>query len=211
MCARFTTTSSMQKLQDYYNAGLIPRAASFAGSYNLAPTEIAPIVIENERQNRVIDLAKFGITVKYGAKNFPLLNLQLEKAANREDFKKRRCVIPANGFYEWEKISARDKQPYYFSPIDGMFAFGGVWKRDGNDRAFSILTISANDVVSKIHQRMPVILSHNTMGQWLANDANPESLLELMQPYPDGLMQSWKVSKLVNKATNKNAACINSL
>lgn len=194
-----------------FYAAKLGSAAGFPGSYNLCPTEPAPIVMEDDKQERTIELARFGIPTQIQGRTFPLMNVQSEKAANREDFKKRRCVIPADGFFEWQKVSSKEKQPYFFSPKNGFFSFAGLWKQDARGIAFTILTTSANDVVGQIHPRMPVILSHNAVGQWLAPDAPKESLLSLMEPFPDGLMQSWMVSKAVNSAKNKEAACINSL
>ena len=132
--------------------------------------------------------------------------------ANREDFKKRRCIVPANGFYEWQKVTSKEKQLYYFSPKDNdIFSFAGFWKQDVNGLAFTILTTSANDLVNLVHEHMPVILSHNAVGSWWANDFDKTSLLELLQPYPSELMQGWKVSKAVNSPRNKEAECINSI
>jgi len=209
MCGRFATIESLEKLAKFYQT--LPPAIQFNGNYNVCPTEQVPIVIERQDKEREIILAQFGTPMQIGAKKFPLLNLQSEKARNREDFKNRRCVIPSNGFYEWAKVTPKDKQPYYFSPKNGFFTFAGVWKQGTNGNSFTIFTTSANDLVSAVHPRMPVILSHNALGHWLEPDAPKESLISLMEPFPDGLMQSWKVSKTVNSPKNKEASCINSL
>ena len=143
-------------------------------------------------------------------KSFPLLNLQSEKARNREDLKTRRCVIPAAGFYEWEKVG-KDKQPYYFSANAGLLPFAGVWKRDGSGLAFAIFTTAANELLQPIHGRMPVVLGHNAVSQWLAPGTDMDTLISMMQPYPASLMHAWKVSKTVNYVKNKGEECINSL
>lgn len=210
MCGRFAVKKAVEDMAKFY-AAQRGTAAGFPGSYNLCPTELAPIVMEDDKQERTIELARFGITTQIQGRSFPLMNVQSEKAANREDFKKRRCVIPADGFFEWEKVSPKEKQPYFFSPQSGFFSFAGLWKQDARGLAFTILTTRANDVVGQIHPRMPVILTHNAVGEWLAPDAPKESLISLMEPFPDGLMQSWKVSKAVNSPRNKEAVCINSL
>ena len=209
MCGRFAIKEAIEKLATFYQT--VKPAVQFNGNYNVSPTEQVPIVVERPDKERDIVLAQFGMPMEINGKKFPLLNLQSEKAGNREDFNKRRCIIPANGFFEWEKITPKEKQPYYFSPNEGLFSFAGVWRQGTNGNSFTIFTTSANDVVGHVHPRMPVILSHNAMGQWLEPDAPKDTLISLMQPFPDGLMQSWKVSKAVNSPKNKEAACINSL
>lgn len=210
MCGRMNDRLTVKDIEKLYAATAVGLAGD-VGSYNTAPTELAPIVQENADHQREINLAAFGITMSSGGKAFPLINLQSEKAGNREDFQTRRCVVPAAGFYEWEKISPKDKQPYYFSPVEGVFSFAGVWKQSATGLGFSVLTTSANDLVGAIHGRMPVILSHNAVGAWLDPKASKDTLSELMKPYPEKLMQAWKVSKAMNSPKNKDAACINSL
>jgi putative SOS response-associated peptidase YedK len=170
----------------------------------------AVIVIEKGDNTVGITLARFGIPMTVKGKTFPLLNLQSEKAMNREDLKTRRCIIPAAGFYEWEKVGG-EKQPYYFSAKDGLLSFAGVWKKDSSGLAFTIFTTSANELLHPIHGRMPVILGHNAVSQWLAPNADMETIISLFHPYPAGLMQAWKVSKAVNYVKNKGEECINSL
>ena len=209
MCGRFAIIQTIEQLAKFYQVQAIN--VQFSGSYNVCPTESAPIILENEKNEREIRLAHFGIPMVIGEKKFPLLNLQSEKAGNREDFKKRRCIIPASGFFEWEKVTPKEKQPYYFPPTENFFSFAGVWKQGTNGNSFTIFTTSANELVQPIHSRMPVILGHNAIGQWLATDSDTKTLAELLQPYPANLMQAWKVSKAVNSPKNKDALCINSL
>lgn len=209
MCGRFNAAIPIEVLQKIFQA--VQAEEACPGSHNVAPTESVPVVIEGEDQERRLRCARFGTTITVQGKTFPLINLQSEKAVNRSDFKTRRCIIPAAGFYEWEKITPKEKQPYYFSPREGVLAFAGVWSEGKEGLAFSIFTTAANDVVGPIHGRMPVILGHNAVGQWLAKDSDPAELFKLMEPHPDALIQSWKVSKTVNSPKNKDAACINSL
>ena len=169
------------------------------------------MIRESVDQQRELVLGRFGMPMTAGGRSFPLLNIQSEKAAGRQDFQTRRCIVPADGFFEWEKLGPKDRQPYYFSPRGGAFALAGVWKEDAKGVSFSILTTAANELVGPIHPRMPVIMGHNAVGQWLAADADRESLVSLLEPYPADLMQGWKVSKSVNSPKNKDAGCINSL
>lgn len=212
MCGRFASIKAIEELAKKYNALPSPDT-KFTGSYNIAPTEKAPIIHDLEKSDsRILELASFGMKMTVQGKSFPLLNRQSEKVANLEDFKSRRCIIPASGFFEWEKVTPKEKQPYYFSPKDNeLFSFAGFWRHDANGLAFTILTTSANDLVNLVHARMPVILGHNAVGLWLDTNSDKTTLTELLQPYPAELMQSWKVSKTVNSPKNKEALCINSL
>ena len=208
MCGRFANSKSIDKMKAQYGAS--SSVTGFEGSYNIAPTELAPIVIE-QGSTREIKLAKFGIPMQHDAKKFPLINIQSEKAPARADFQDHRCVIPVEGFYEWEQVGPKDKRPHYFSPRAGMFNFAGLWKEKDGELSFSILTTRANHVVGTIHNRMPVILGHNSAGAWMGASTPQGELEDLLQPYADGFMQEWEVSKVVNRPMDKSAACINSL
>jgi len=210
MCGRFVSKESKEKLGKQYQANKIT-AAPFAPSYNVAPTELAPIVIEGEDHERSIELGAFGIPMQKEGKSFPLLNAQSESFAKWTHILTRRCIIPANGFYEWVPVTPKEKQPYYFSPKEGLFSFAGLWRPQGSGFAFTILTTGANELVGPIHGRMPVILGHNTVPLWLSADSDNKTLSSLLEPYPASLMQAWQVSKSVNSPKNKEAACINSL
>ena len=97
MCGRFAAARKLQELAKFYHAKY-ETGLSFGGSYNVAPTEFVPVILEHPDHEREIHLARFGIPMQMGAKKFPLLNLRSEKVENREDFKSRRCVIPADGW-----------------------------------------------------------------------------------------------------------------
>src|ERR1700735_2524906 len=103
MCRRFASKETKDKLAKVYNAGYVTPDA-FTPSYNVAPTEFAPIVIEKADHAVGITLARFGMPMTVKGKSFPLLNIRSENAANREDLQTRRCVVPAAGFYEWQQI-----------------------------------------------------------------------------------------------------------
>lgn len=210
MCGRFNGALTPQEIGKIYHA-LVVANQPFSPSFNVAPTENTSIVIENKAHEREVHSARFGTPMTAGGKSFPLINLQSEKTNTREGFQKRRCIIPVQGFYEWEKVSPKDKQPYYFSAKEGHLPFAGIWQESANGLSFSILTTAANEMVGPIHGRMPVILSHNAVGEWLSPEADKATLTGLMESYPASLMQVWKVSKAVNSPKNKEAGCINSL
>jgi putative SOS response-associated peptidase YedK len=124
-----------------------------------------------------------------------------EKPAFREAFKQRRCLIPADGFYEWQRLDSGQKQPFFFRMRDEHpFAFAGLWERwQGEDgqviESCTILTTTANEVLRPVHDRMPVILRPSDHDLWLDEDVRKRTLLkQLLQPYPDSEMTSYPVS-----------------
>jgi len=206
MCGRLSSKSQAQVLAKLYQATL--SFDDFAPSHNVTPTQKTPIVREAADHARTLDLAVFGISTTVPGKSFNLINLQSEKAASRKDFRERRCVIPADGFYEWEKISEKEKQPHYIYPPEGLFSLAGVWKDTPNGLAFSIFTTTPNELISSFHHRMPVILGHNAVSQWLALESDPKELTGFFHPYPANRMREHTVSKAVNNPKNKDASCI---
>ena len=143
MCGRLSSKSQAQVIAKLYQANLT--LDNYWPSHNVAPTERTPIVQEEGPEHtRTVSLAMFGIPTTMPGKSFNLINLQSEKAGNRQDFRERRCVIPADGFYEWERISEKEKQPHYFYPPEGMFSLAGVWKETEKGLAFAIFTTTPN-------------------------------------------------------------------
>ncbi len=147
-----------------------------------------------------------------------------EKPSFRSAFKKRRCLIPADGFYEWQKTNGKDKQPWLIHMQDRHpFAFAGLWEawKPKGETAPSqsaepvlscpILTTSANDDMSDIHDRMPVFVPEEQFGTWLSNDASLGQLQQLLQPLPNGVLKRYRVSTFVNKATNESPDCVEPL
>jgi putative SOS response-associated peptidase YedK len=136
-----------------------------------------------------------------------------ERPAFREPFESRRCLIPADGFYEWAK-KGKAKSPYCFALVDdSIFAFAGIWDRWRNPekeliKTFSIITTSANALVSEIHDRMPVILEYENYDVWLdPGFRRVEPLLDLLMPYRADSMRRYRVSARVNSAQNDDPAC----
>ncbi len=141
-----------------------------------------------------------------------------EKPAFREAYKRRRCLVIADGFFEWQKLPARGKQPYYFKLKDDQpFAFAGLYEhwRGADDRVINsctLLTTQANDILRPVHDRQPVMLHRVDYDLWLDTDVRHVELLqELFRPYPAEEMTSYQVSALVNRPTVDHAALINSL
>jgi putative SOS response-associated peptidase YedK len=135
-----------------------------------------------------------------------------EKPSFRSAFKRRRCVIPASGFYEWQKLGAGRKQPYAIRPRDaGLFSFAGLWERWRDPRGetietCTILTTEANDVMRPLHERMPVILDPTADARWLDSGADAATLHSLLVPYSGERVEAYPVDTWVNSPKHKGAA-----
>jgi putative SOS response-associated peptidase YedK len=141
-----------------------------------------------------------------------LINARAEtlelRASFSESFYQRRCLIPADGFYEWKKTGT-SKRPYYFQLQDeSVFAFAGIWdewrRDDVSITSCAIITTRPNDLVAAIHDRMPVILSPQSQERWLDPEAQPDDLSAVLSPYPATEMKSFAVSSEVNRPQNDN-------
>lgn len=220
MCGRFTITVNSQAIQQVFPWLEMP-PAKISPRYNIAPSQ--PIaIIPNDGKNK-LDFYTWGLIPSW-AKD-PSIGSRLinarsetadEKPSFRSAFKRKRCLILADGFYEWTKQPGENKKtPYYFQLVSkAVFAFAGLWESwwapDGSEiKSATILTTEANSLVAKVHQRMPVILPLEKHAQWLATDEQPlQQLKSLLRPYPQELMQSFPVSNLVNNPLNELPACI---
>jgi len=194
------------------NRFLIEELAGYQPSYNIAPTQKVAVVLSESQKK--LSHARWGLIphwAKDASMGSRMINAGVEtidqKPAFQEAFRNYRCLVLANGFYEWQNTPA-GKQPYYISMQDGQpFAFAGIYSRwekeDGADvLSCSILTTEPNHIVKPIHHRMPVILRKNREKMWL-NDT-PVQLLqkECIRPFPPGKMRAVRVSKQVNTPSN---------
>jgi putative SOS response-associated peptidase YedK len=138
----------------------------------------------------------------------------MEKPMWRTPFKKRRCLVVADGFYEWKKLDAKTKQPYAFGLASGdALAFAGLyehWKAaDGREMdTYAIVTTGPNEVTAPVHNRMPVILKPGDYDRWLSRDDTVLPPIDLLRPYDADLMQSWKVDARVGNVRNNDSALI---
>jgi putative SOS response-associated peptidase YedK len=178
--------------------------------YNGAPSQDYLIaLVDPDRDDFTLDLIRWGLIPHYSKDGkVKLINAQGEtadtKAAFAESFEKRRCLVPIDGFFEWKKIGKR-KQPYMIGMADRQpFTLAGLW-RDWKDpktgdwvRTFTIITTEANELVAKIHDRMPVVIAPEDREQWVKGP-NPK---ELLKPYPADLMTMWPVSPDLNSPKN---------
>lgn len=210
MCGRYSLSKSKIELEERFQAELLP---DFKPRYNIAPTQLVPVITSQSPKG--FSFFYWGITPDFG-QNKPvaqkLINARaesvIEKIAFKSSFEKRRCLIPADGFYEWKKLGKKTKIPYRFTlREEELFAFAGIWEEyetvNGEiQHTFLILTTSPNDIVSEIHDRMPVILNRQMEKKWLDNYTPESELLAMLQPYPSDQMLSYTVSPLVNSVQN---------
>ena len=217
MCGRFTLTSNMDDLQGRF--GFEARDLVFRPSYNIAPTQPV-LAVTNDGQRRA-ELMRWGL-IPFWAKDikigYRMINAVGETAATkpafRAAFKKRRCLILADGFFEWRKDGKEKIPTYIFLKSREPFAFAGLWETwkssEGETvKSCTIVTTKPNEFMEPIHNRMPVILSGETEALWLdPMTEEPDALQPLIQPAPAELMESCIVSSLVNSPKNNRPECV---
>jgi putative SOS response-associated peptidase YedK len=221
MCGRYTLTVPGDALIEAFDLSSLPELRP---RYNVAPTQEAPVVRAADDGGRRLDLLKWGL-VPYWAEDPSIgnrmINARAETAADkpsfRTSFKKRRCLVAADGFYEWKKAEGGTKQPYFIHLRDGSpFAFAGLWDRwrrdDREILSFTILTTAPNELVRPLHDRMPVILPRGDYGLWLDPEVSDrQRLTALLEPYDPGAMEAYPVSRFVNAPANDGPRCIEAL
>jgi putative SOS response-associated peptidase YedK len=217
MCGRFTLKASAKNLADLFQLTVV---AEIAPRYNIPPSAQVLAVRERpETSRRELVCLRWGLIPSWADDPATgLINARSESAAEksafREAFRRRRCLVPADGFYEWKKTDST-KEPYYICLADGRpFAFAGLWEswldRVGKPiESCAILTTNANEVVRPLHDRMPVILDERDYGSWLdPHQDKPEALQTLMRPYSGSDLIAYQVSRLVNSPKNDTPACL---
>ena len=223
MCGRFVQKTPLGDIRVLFEtANPVP---NMAPRYNAAPTDSLAVVRFNpQTQARSLDLLRWGLVPlwakdpSFGPK---CINARSETVATntifRDAFARRRCLVPADGFYEWQKKGGKT-QPFAIVPADGVFAFAGLWERwknpaDGSIlRSFTIVTGRPNDLCAPIHDRMPVILPPAAWLLWLGErEASPDELLALLVPYPAETMRAYPVGPRVGNVRNDDPALLNAL
>jgi putative SOS response-associated peptidase YedK len=217
MCGRYTVTVSPQALRTLFDYAEQP---NFPARYNIAPTQPIAIVrlVDGRRQ---FALVRWGLLPSWveDPKGFSLLiNARGEsvndKPAFRNAMKRRRCLIPADGFYEWQAAGAR-KRPFYVRAKSGKpFAFAGLWETwagpNGEELdTAAIVTTRANKTLAAIYERMPVIVPPEAFDLWLStNEADAETAAALIAPAPDDLLEAYEISTAVNRVANDHPKLI---
>jgi putative SOS response-associated peptidase YedK len=220
MCGRFTQKSERPDIQlEFYIQGW---QAEPAVSYNIAPSQKAGIII-NDGEKNVYTEYQWGL-VPHWAKDpkigYNMINAKAEtinqKPSFKNSLKNKRCIIPADGFYEWKKTGNK-KIPYYIFTKDNLlFSMAGLydeWVTADNTKllTFTIITTEANELTAGIHdkKRMPVIMKKKDREQWLDNSRySAKDLLAILKSYDSKLMDAYEVSSLVNSPKNNSALCI---
>jgi len=217
MCGRYTLRTPVEKLAEEF--GLEDSSVDLPPNYNVAPTQgVAAVLAENG--HRRLEVLRWGLIPPWA--DDPQIGSRMinaraetahEKPSFRRAFRERRCLIPADGFYEWKRTNGT-KQPYYIHMKEGRpFAFAGLWEswreEDGPEvRSCAILTTRPNALASEIHDRMPVILPAGSREAWLDPEAEKEELLALLEPYPEDEMETYPVSRYVNSPQNNDPRCV---
>ena len=220
MCGRFTNRYTWSELVRLYRLTGAAPASNFPPRYNIAPTQSSFVVRLKDGKRDLVEM-RWGLVpfwaddVKIGSR---MINAQSEtcgtKPAFRHAFKSRRCLVVADGFFEWP---TRDKPRLITLKNGAPFSFAGLWEtwgpRDGDKvESFTILTTTPNEFMGTIHNRMPVILAPDCWATWLGETAaTAEELLALCRPFPSDRMISWAVSARVGNVKNTDAALVEPL
>lgn len=211
MCGRYALYGPATRLSAHFEVDF--EEVDFGPRYNLAPLQFAP-VIRNADGARHVAMLRWGLLpgwAKDPAMAARLINARSETAAEkpsfRSAFRSRRCLVPADGFYEWKAV-AGGKQPHFISRRDGVpMALAGLWEHwsaPGGEAlaTFTLLTTAANAMLANLHERMPVILPAETWGLWLNAERTPAQLMPLMCPLAGEELVAWPVSRRVGNVRN---------
>jgi putative SOS response-associated peptidase YedK len=210
MCARLSLTTTVADLAEMFSLGqnLYPPHAVQNARYNVAPSTLIPVVRFSNGTRELTEM-RWGFVPHWNTDPKPAgyVNARSESAAGkpafREAFRHRRCLVPADGFFEWKKVGKR-KQPYFIRPCGGgLFVHAGLWDcwdgPDGPVETVAILTVAANELITPLHDRMPAILGKELFEAWLdPTESRPEKLLAMLSPFPAERMEMWPVSERVN-------------
>lgn len=218
MCGRFTITLEARELQLNLSIGELPE--DWQPRFNIAPSQLIPVVVDAGQ--RKVEWMQWGL-VPFWAKSSgissKLINARAEtvaeKTAFRQSFLQRRCLILADGFFEWLKTGGRSipSTPYFFHEKNkAPFTFSGLWDRwEGTDgkvlKSCTIITCNANEVVKPIHHRMPVILDEANRWEWLSSN-EPQELQSLLVPIREDFLNTYPVSRLVNNPNIDSEDCL---
>lgn len=219
MCGRYRLSRRKQIIEEYFDTS--PWDDDWSPRYNIAPTQTVPVIRQHPKEPvRQISNIRWGLIPNWArdpSSAAGMINARSETASTKPAFRDplrfRRCLIPADGFYEWARKGA-SKQPFCFEVRDGaLFAFAGLWDgwKDPNGnwvKTCSILTTTPNAVTSAVHDRMPVILDPDSYDLWLdPRMQDIAAISELLEPYGARFMRCYPVSTRINHVANDDAEC----
>ncbi len=221
MCGRYMITSAREAIRRVFD---VPTLFELAPRYNVAPTQKVPVV-RLEEGEREFAMLRWGLIPSW-AKDPEIGNRMInaraetvaEKPSFRSAFRRRRCLVVADGFYEWQKRPNRPKQPYYITVANGgPFGLAGLWERWSDPtegypvESCTIVTTMANELLEPIHSRMPVIIDSRDFDAWLDTSGNPAIAQALLAPYPVERMSAYPISTRINNIKNDDPACFDPL
>jgi putative SOS response-associated peptidase YedK len=217
MCGRFTSLLSPELLAVVYEV-LAP--ADLTPRYNIAPSQPVLVVRQNISGQRELASVNWGLIPSWSKDPsiaHSLINARgetvAEKPTFRAAFKHHRCIIPVNGFYEWERVGEA-KQPWYIKGFDDQpLSIAGLWEHwqspDGSVlETCAIITTTANELMAPIHERMPVLLPPDSIADWLDLNAGPDEVKDLLRPCAPEILTAYTVSNLVNNPRFDSPSCI---
>ena len=222
MCGRYALYGPASRLRERFEAE--PEGLQFEPRYNAAPMQWLPVVRQRPNGERVIQRLRWGLVPSWAKDEriaSRLINARgesvAEKPSFRVAFRRRRCIVPANGFYEWQQV-AGGKQPFFIHPVEGeFFGCAGLWERwtrpaDGEELdTFTIVTTEANAAMRPLHDRMPVILAPVDYAGWLAEATPADQVQALVRPCPEAELAAYAVGKAVGNVRNEGAGLIQPL
>ena len=216
MCGRFNQTASGEEIAEAFDLDEVP---ALSPRYNIAPTQPVAIVGAQPKTGRrgltslawgLVPLGSLG-----GERGFINARAETawEKPSFREAFARRRCLVPATGFYEWQKTEGKRRQPWLLRLASGrVFAFAGLWEppvTEGAPPTFAILTTEPNEIAGRVHDRMPAILDPADYAAWLDPAvAGALPVRTLLRPFPAGAMTAFPVSTAVNNPAFDDPSCL---
>lgn len=215
MCGRYTLAANADELVEAFDVP--PPTFDLRPRYNIAPSQPAPVVAA-DRHGRRMGLLTWGLVPAWvDEPGSGIINARSESVMDRpsfrEAFERRRCLVPADGFYEWKR-EEEGRVPYWIHPRGGgVMSFGGLWERwsrpgSGTRHTFVILTTEASQDVAPIHDRMPLLVRPTDRSVWLDRSVGGRRLLALLRPAPVGSLVSHRVSSRVNRTSEDDAALI---
>jgi putative SOS response-associated peptidase YedK len=227
MCGRYVRKSDKQRIAEAFRVASDVTGLSMPpDDYNIAPSTFQPVIRESRDDgSREMVLMRWGLIPFFtkqlsDVKGVSTINARAESIQKsptwREPFKKRRCLVPASAFYEWKRIDPKTKQPYAFTVSDvSLFAFAGLWDAWKDEQghwlqSFSIVTTEANELMSQVHTRMPVILHQRDYDRWLSREVTEQPPVDLLRPYESEDMEMTAANPLVGNVKNNGPEMLNS-
>jgi putative SOS response-associated peptidase YedK len=219
MCGRVRLSSDYSEIKIALKFDLETAAPNFKPDWNKPPTEPMLVAIRSEDGKRIPKMMRWGLLPHWARDeklSYSTFNARAEEFATKPAFKDawkrgQRCLVVTDGFYEWKKLTVKEKQPYAIATKEGVMIMAGLWSRwkdpksGGEVLSCTVLTCSPNQVMAELHDRMPVILAESDWPKWLGEvPATEDELVSLLKPCPDDALRIWKVDRRVGNVRNNS-------